>query len=96
MPSTPLFDLTWQTAEAIGIKPLYTGVDRAGCDDLDTFPGFPPFVRGPYISIYVTRPWPVRQYAGFSTAEASNAFFRRNMPMGQKGLSIAFDLPNPS
>jgi len=89
----PLADLTWQTAEGIGIKPLYTGADRAGCDHLDTFPGFPPFVRGPYSSMYVTRPWTVRQYAGFSTAEASNAFFKRNMAMGQKGLSIAFDLP---
>src|SRR5271166_4222258 len=89
----PLADLTWQTAEGIGIKPLYTDADRAGCDHLDTFPGFPPFVRGPYSSMYVTRPWTVRQYAGFSTAEASNAFFKRNMAMGQKGLSIAFDLP---
>ncbi len=89
----PLVDLTWQTAEGIGIKPLYTGADRAECDHLDTFPGFPPFVRGPYSSMYVTRPWTVRQYAGFSTAEASNAFFKRNMAMGQKGLSIAFDLP---
>src|SRR5271165_855241 len=89
----PLADLTWQTAEGIGIKPLYTGADRAGCDHLDTFPGFPPFVRGPYSSMYVTRPWTVRQYAGFSTAEASNAFYKRNMAMGQKGLSIAFDLP---
>ena len=89
----PLADLTWQTAEGIGIKPLYTAADRAGCDHLDTFPGFPPFVRGPYSSMYVTRPWTVRQYAGFSTAEASNAFYKRNMAMGQKGLSIAFDLP---
>jgi methylmalonyl-CoA mutase len=89
----PLDDLIWQTAEGIGIKPLYTAADRAGCDHLDTFPGFPPFVRGPYSSMYVTRPWTVRQYAGFSTAEASNAFYKRNMAMGQKGLSIAFDLP---
>ena len=64
-----------------------------GVEHLDTFPGFPPFVRGPYSSMYVTRPWTVRQYAGFSTAEASNAFYKRNMAAGQKGLSIAFDLP---
>jgi len=89
----PLGDLTWQTAEGIGVKPLYSADDRAGCDHLDTFPGFAPFVRGPYSSMYVTRPWTVRQYAGFSTAEASNAFYKHNMAMGQKGLSIAFDLP---
>jgi methylmalonyl-CoA mutase len=89
----PLSDLTWQTAEGIGIRPLYTAADRAGCDHLDTYPGFAPFLRGPYSSMYVTRPWTVRQYAGFSTAEASNAFYKHNMAMGQKGLSIAFDLP---
>ncbi|MBV8521391.1 MAG: methylmalonyl-CoA mutase [Acetobacteraceae bacterium] len=88
-----LADLTWETAEGIGIKPLYTAADRIGCDYLDTYPGFPPFVRGPYTTMYVVRPWTVRQYSGFSTAEESNAFYKRNMAMGQKGLSIAFDLP---
>jgi methylmalonyl-CoA mutase len=86
-------DLTWLTAEGISVKPLYSAADRNGCDHLDTFPGFAPFLRGPYSSMYVTRPWTVRQYAGFSTAEASNAFYKHNMSMGQKGLSIAFDLP---
>jgi methylmalonyl-CoA mutase len=85
--------LGWKTAEGIDIKPVYTAADRHGLDDLDTYPGFPPFLRGPYASMYVTRPWTVRQYAGFSTAEASNAFYKKNMAAGQKGLSIAFDLP---
>ena len=89
----PLDDLTWQTAEGIGVKPLYTAADLAGFEHLDTYPGFPPFVRGPYASMYATRPWTVRQYAGFSTAEASNAFYKKNMAAGQKGLSVAFDLP---
>jgi methylmalonyl-CoA mutase len=89
----PLSDLTLQTAEGIGVKPLYTAADRAGLEHLDSFPGFAPFVRGPYASMYVTRPWTVRQYAGFSTAEASNAFYKKNMAAGQKGLSVAFDLP---
>jgi len=89
----PLSDLTWQTAEGIGVKPLYTAADRAGLEHLDSLPGFAPFVRGPYASMYVTRPWTVRQYAGFSTAEASNAFYKKNMAAGQKGLSVAFDLP---
>ena len=85
--------LGWETAEGIDVKPLYTAPDRAGIEHLGTFPGFAPFVRGPYPSMYVNRPWTVRQYAGFSTAEASNAFYKRNMAAGQKGLSIAFDLP---
>jgi methylmalonyl-CoA mutase len=89
----PPAEAVWQTAEGIGVKPVYTAADRAGLEHLDSFPGLPPFVRGPYSSMYVTRPWTVRQYAGFSTAEASNAFYKRNMAMGQKGLSIAFDLP---
>jgi methylmalonyl-CoA mutase len=86
-------ELTWQTAEGIGVKPLYTAADRTGFEHLDTYPGFAPFLRGPYASMYVTRPWTVRQYAGFSTAEASNAFYKKNMAAGQKGLSVAFDLP---
>ena len=89
----PLSKLTWTTAEGIPVKPLYTAADRTGIEHLDTYPGFAPFVRGPYASMYVSRPWTVRQYAGFSTAEESNAFYKRNLAGGQKGLSIAFDLP---
>lgn len=82
----------WQTPEKIALKPLYDARDQAGLNHLGTLPGLPPFIRGPYASMYVMRPWTVRQYAGFSTAEASNAFYRRNLAAGQKGLSIAFDL----
>jgi len=82
----------WQTPEGIDVKPVYTSADRQGLDFLDTFPGLPPFIRGPYPTMYVQRPWTIRQYAGFSTAEDSNAFYRRNLAAGQKGLSIAFDL----
>jgi methylmalonyl-CoA mutase len=89
----PLSELDWETAEQIAVKSLYTAADRAGLEHLDTYPGLAPFVRGPYSSMYVNRPWTVRQYAGFSTAEESNAFYKRNMAAGQKGLSIAFDLP---
>jgi len=80
------------TPEGIAIKPSYAAADLAGVDFLDTKPGFAPFLRGPYPSMYVTRPWTIRQYAGFSTAEDSNAFYRRNLAAGQKGLSVAFDL----
>ncbi|TNF74273.1 MAG: methylmalonyl-CoA mutase, partial [Acidobacteria bacterium] len=80
------------TPEGIGLQPLYTAADLVGLDELDSMPGFPPFVRGPYTTMYVRRPWTVRQYAGFSTAEESNAFYRRNLASGQRGLSIAFDL----
>jgi methylmalonyl-CoA mutase len=83
---------TWLTPEGIPVKPVYTGSDTAGLDFLGTWPGIAPFVRGPYPTMYVTQPWTVRQYAGFSTAEESNAFYRRNIAAGQKGLSIAFDL----
>ncbi len=83
---------TWATPEGIPVKPVYTGADRAQLDYLGTYPGIAPFVRGPYPTMYVTQPWTVRQYAGFSTAEESNAFYRRNIAAGQKGLSIAFDL----
>ncbi len=82
----------WQTPEQIPLRPLYTAADLEGVDHLDTMPGMPPFVRGPYATMYVQRPWTVRQYAGFSTAKDSNAFYRRNLAAGQKGLSIAFDL----
>ncbi len=83
-------DLTWQTPEGIAVKPLYTEEDHAGFDP--GLPGFAPFTRGVKASMYAGRPWTIRQYAGFSTAEESNAFYRRNLAMGQKGLSVAFDL----
>jgi methylmalonyl-CoA mutase len=82
----------WATPEGIEIRPLYSGRDRAGLDFLDTFPGLPPYLRGPYPTMYTTQPWTIRQYAGFSTAEESNAFYRRNLAAGQMGLSVAFDL----
>jgi methylmalonyl-CoA mutase len=82
----------WMTPEGIPVKPAYGPEDVAGLDFLDTWPGFPPYLRGPYPTMYVTQPWTIRQYAGFSTAEDSNAFYRRNLAAGQKGLSIAFDL----
>ena len=82
----------WQTPEGIAIKPVYGEEDLAGLDFLDTYPGIAPYLRGPYPTMYVTNPWTVRQYAGFSTAEDSNAFYRRNLAAGQKGLSVAFDL----
>ncbi len=84
--------LTWHTPEHIAVRTLYTENDIEGLEHLDFTAGIPPFLRGPYSSMYVTRPWTVRQYAGFSTAEESNAFYRRNLAAGQKGLSIAFDL----
>ncbi|HMP82571.1 MAG TPA: methylmalonyl-CoA mutase [Verrucomicrobiota bacterium] len=89
----PLSEWVHKTLEQIDLQPLYTDADLAKCEHLDTMPGFAPFVRGPYGSMYVTKPWTVRQYAGFSTAEESNAFYRRNIAAGQQGLSVAFDLP---
>ncbi|WP_225804829.1 methylmalonyl-CoA mutase [Streptomyces sp. NK15101] len=86
-------DLLWETPEGIAVKPLYTGQDLEGLDFLDTLPGVAPYLRGPYPTMYVNQPWTIRQYAGFSTAEESNAFYRRNLAAGQKGLSVAFDLP---
>ncbi len=83
---------SWMTPEAIPVKPVYGEADLAGLDFLDTYPGKPPFLRGPYPAMYAAQPWTIRQYAGFSTAEDSNAFYRRNLAAGQKGLSIAFDL----
>jgi methylmalonyl-CoA mutase len=82
----------WDSPEGIAVKPLYTADDTAGLDFLRTWPGIAPFLRGPYPTMYTTQPWTIRQYAGFSTAEESNAFYRRNLAAGQKGLSIAFDL----
>ncbi|MGO7538888.1 methylmalonyl-CoA mutase [Rhizobium ruizarguesonis] len=84
--------LTWQTPEGIAVKPLYTAVDLDGVGHLGSLPGFSPFTRGPRATMYAGRPWTIRQYAGFSTAEESNAFYRRNLAAGQKGLSVAFDL----
>ncbi|MCA9672658.1 MAG: methylmalonyl-CoA mutase [Myxococcales bacterium] len=81
-----------ETPEGITLEPVYQPADLEGLSHLDTMPGYPPYVRGPYPTMYVGRPWTIRQYAGFSTAEASNAFYRRNLAAGQKGLSIAFDL----
>ena len=82
----------WETPEGIPVKPVFTDADTAGLDFVDTMPGIAPFVRGPYPAMYALQPWTIRQYAGFSTAEDSNAFYRRNIAAGQKGLSIAFDL----
>ena len=83
----------WLTPEQIPVKPFYEKNDWKGMEHLHYAAGIPPFLRGPYSSMYVTRPWTIRQYAGFSTAEESNAFYRRNLAAGQKGLSVAFDLP---
>jgi methylmalonyl-CoA mutase len=82
----------WLTPEGIPLKPVYGEADLKGIDFLNTWPGCPPYLRGPYPTMYVSQPWTIRQYAGFSTAEDSNAFYRRNLAAGQKGLSIAFDL----
>jgi methylmalonyl-CoA mutase len=84
--------LSWQTPEGIAVKALYTAADLEKLEYLDSPPGFPPYLRGPRATMYANRPWTIRQYAGFSTAEESNAFFRRNLAAGQKGLSVAFDL----
>ncbi len=75
------------------VKPIYSAEDLEGLNWLDTFPGLPPYLRGPYPTMYVEQPWTIRQYAGFSTPEETNAFYRRNLAAGQMGLSVAFDLP---
>jgi methylmalonyl-CoA mutase len=82
----------WLTPEGIAVKPVFGPDDVKDLDFLDTYPGIAPYLRGPYPAMYVTQPWTIRQYAGFSTAEDSNAFYRRNLAAGQKGLSVAFDL----
>ncbi|MES9964653.1 MAG: methylmalonyl-CoA mutase family protein, partial [Candidatus Sedimenticola sp. 20ELBAFRAG] len=87
-----LDELTWKTPEGIDVKPLYTADDLVSVSHTDSLPGFAPFVRGPRATMYAGRPWTVRQYAGFSTAEESNAFYKRNLAAGQQGLSVAFDL----
>ncbi len=93
----PLDDLTWMTPEGIAVKPLYTAADLEQLETMGSelggsLPGFPPFTRGPKATMYAGRPWTVRQYAGFSTAEESNRFYRANLAAGQMGLSVAFDL----
>ncbi len=89
---SPAEDLIWNTPEGIAVKPLYTQEDLENVGHLNSLPGFAPFTRGPRATMYAGRPWTIRQYAGFSTAEASNAFYKRNLAAGQKGLSVAFDL----
>ncbi len=93
MKGKPVDSLNWKTPEGITVKPLYTAEDNADLPHVNTLPGFPPYVRGPMATMYAGRPWTIRQYAGFSTAKDSNAFYRRNLAGGQKGLSVAFDLP---
>jgi methylmalonyl-CoA mutase len=88
----PWESLNWHTAEGITVRPLYSAQDLQDLEHLDSLPGFAPFVRGPMATMYAGRPWTIRQYAGFSTAKDSNAFYRRNLAAGQKGLSVAFDL----
>ena len=88
----PLEDLTWNTLEGIPVSPLYTADDVAGLDHMNTMPGIEPFTRGVRATMYTGRPWTIRQYAGFSTAEESNAFYRRALAAGQQGVSVAFDL----
>ena len=83
----------WRTPEHIQVKSVYTKEDLDGMEHLHYASGLPPYLRGPYSGMYAMRPWTIRQYAGFSTAEESNAFYRRNLASGQKGLSVAFDLP---
>ena len=90
--ATPAEAPAWQTPEGIAVKPAHGAGDLRGLDFLDGFPGVPPYLRGPYPTMYLQRPWTVRQYSGFSTAEDSNAFYRRNLAAGQQGVSIAFDL----
>jgi methylmalonyl-CoA mutase len=88
----PVDELAWQTLEGIAVKPLYTAEDLEKLETLNTLPGFPPYLRGPRATMYANRPWTIRQYAGFSTAEDSNKFYRENLKAGQMGLSVAFDL----
>ncbi len=84
--------LNWITPDGISVKPLYTAADTAGLLHADTLPGFEPYLRGPQATMYAVRPWTIRQYAGFSTAEESNAFYRKALAAGGQGVSVAFDL----
>ena len=88
----PSGSLAWETPEGLKVKPLYTAADLEGLEQVGSLPGFPPFLRGPRATMYANRPWTVRQYGGFSTAEDTNSFFKDNLAQGQTGLSIAFDL----
>ena len=88
----PDFSKPWMTPEQIPVKPIYSADDLANMEHLNFAAGLPPYLRGPYSTMYVMQPWTIRQYAGFSTAEESNAFYRRNLAAGQMGLSVAFDL----
>ncbi|MCF8080177.1 MAG: methylmalonyl-CoA mutase [Desulfobacterales bacterium] len=92
MKGKPIESLQWKTPEGLSVNPLYTAEDIEGIDHLNTLPGLPPYMRGPMATMYAGRKWTIRQYAGFSTAKESNAFYRRNLAAGQKGLSVAFDL----
>ena len=85
-------DLKWETDEGITVRPVYTKDDLVGLPQMEELPGLPPFTRGPRATMYAGRPWTIRQYAGFSTAEESNAFYKKNLRGGQKGISVAFDL----
>jgi methylmalonyl-CoA mutase len=91
-PKGDLGALNWTTPEGIVVKPLYTAADLEGLPATDTLPGFPPYIRGPQATMYAVRPWTIRQYAGFSTAEASNDFYRKALAGGAQGISVAFDL----
>ncbi|MBM4213721.1 MAG: methylmalonyl-CoA mutase [Gammaproteobacteria bacterium] len=91
-PAGDVTKLTWKTPEGLEVKPLYTAADLQGLQYADTLPGFAPFLRGPQATMYAARPWTIRQYAGFSTAEASNAFYRKSLAAGGQGVSVAFDL----
>lgn len=93
MKGKPVEDLIWDSPEGIRVKPLYTAEDLEAIEHANSLPGFSPYARGPMATMYAGRPWTIRQYAGFSTAKESNAFYRRNLAAGQKGLSVAFDLP---
>ncbi len=92
VPGGDVAALNWLTPEGLTVKPLYTAADLAGLPDVDTLPGFAPYLRGPQATMYALRPWTIRQYAGFSTAEASNAFYRQALAGGAQGVSVAFDL----
>ncbi|MEN9538575.1 MAG: hypothetical protein RLZZ126_810, partial [Pseudomonadota bacterium] len=89
-PGGNLDALNWQTPDGITVKPLYTAADLQGLAHTDTLPGFAPYLRGPQATMYAVRPWTIRQYAGFSTAEESNAFYRRALAAGGQGVSVAF------
>lgn len=91
-PGGDVAKLNWVTSEGIVVKPLYTKADVADLPNTDTLPGLPPYIRGPQATMYAVRPWTIRQYAGFSTAEASNAFYRKALAAGGQGVSVAFDL----